>query len=285
MSWIGEVVVLAGARYHVGHGVSEFCFSLATCIAPMIYIPRCPTARGKSLPSVRYHYRYKTAIFLACRVSSSRNALILRDVQSCQQYLEYCKSNDTNLQSSVFRGTMYELAVKHVLESQLNCQNLTRSGGTGDYGIDLFGQWDLSQYQRAGKAAAGALAAKSDIDLASDVSVLVQCKNHSGKIGATVVRELGGIYDYHVKTRTARRTTFMFLVSPEPLTPLAHAQLNTSSIPMAHIRMLAMQPDAQDVFDLASWSGAKVGPVYLNSKLRRLLQGLDIEKHLIRRQL
>lgn len=211
-------------------------------------------------------------------VSITRHALGLRDVQSCREYLDYCKATKAGLNSAVFRGTMYELAAKRMLESRFHCFNLTRTGGAGDYGVDIFGRWNLSQYSCVEKAGATSLAAGSDIDLASGVSVLVQCKNHTNKIGAAVVRELGGIYDFHVKTRADRRSTFLFLVSPEPLTRQAQAQLDTASIPMAHMRMRAMQPASQDVYDIESWSGGEIVSAYLNRKSRRLLQGLDVER-------
>lgn len=212
------------------------------------------------------------------RVSFKRYALGLREVQSCQEYLDYCRATDASLNSAVFRGTMYELAAKHMLVSHFHCFNLTRSGGAGDYGVDIFGRWNLLQYPCVGKASAASLAASSDIDLATGVAVLVQCKNHSGKIGAAVVRELGGIYDFHVKTRAARQSTFLFLVSPEPLTRQAQAQLDIASIPMAHMRMRAMLPIAQNVYDIESWTGGEVVSAYLNRRARKLLQGLDVER-------
>lgn len=212
--------------------------------------------------------------------SFSRCALSLQEVQSCQDYLNYCKATNTSLHSTVFRGTMYEFAARHMLTSQFHCFNLTRSGGAGDYGVDLFGRWDLSQYPCLGKARANSLAARSQNDLASGVTVLVQCKNYNSKIGAAVVRELGGIYDFHVKTSADLRSTFLFLVSPEPLTRQAQAQLDTASVPMAHMRMRAMQPIAQEVYHLESWTGGEVVSAYLNRKARRLLHGLEVEREL-----
>lgn len=166
----------------------------------------------------------------------------------------------------------------HMLTTRFHCFNLTRSGGAGDYGVDIFGRWNLLEYPRLGKAGATSLASSSDDDLGSGVAVLVQCKNHTTKIGAAVVRELGGIYDFHVRTPAARRSTFLFLVSPEPLTRQAQTQLDTASIPMAHMRMRAMQPGSQNVYDIEAWSGGEIVSAYLNRKARRILQGLDVER-------
>lgn len=232
-----------------------------------------------------------------------RGISTLKEVQSCQEYLDFCRLRGTPLHGTVFRGTLYELTTKQILEQSLGCFNLVRSGGAGDNGLDLYGRWNLEPYHvpplddpvhsaKPAKPPASSLllvckpysARKSAVDLAQDVVVLVQCKNHKLKIAANTIRELAGIREFHINMRsqTDRRKTFMVLVSPFPMTKQAQKQMDTSDVPMFHAQVSPLEPPlnpgAGD-YILGNWTGGILGPVYLNFTARLLLRGLTVERH------
>ncbi|ODV79601.1 uncharacterized protein CANTADRAFT_36098, partial [Suhomyces tanzawaensis NRRL Y-17324] len=229
--------------------------------------------------------------------------------QTCQEYLDYCKHNKVSLETANFNGTLYELYSKQMLESFLRCKGLIRTGGAYDNGLDLYGKWDLSQFHayskekldRTEKVSSRSLvkqsieggAASLAISLEKDIAVLVQCKNVSRRITASLVRELAGIYNYHVKKRTGPNsvlTSYMLLISPTTMTAQALSQMNTSTFPMVHLVLPALQYTGprgsdtvlqpQDLFDVVNWSGKGIQLAYLNSKARSLLAGLNMELQL-----
>ncbi|GEQ70491.1 hypothetical protein JCM33374_g4169 [Metschnikowia sp. JCM 33374] len=230
----------------------------------------------------------------------------LKEVQSCQEYLDFCHNRGTALSGTVFRGTLYELTVKNLLEKSLNCFNLVRTGGAGDNGLDLFGRWNLAAYlpppaadspaitptkaTKSPKPPATSLLSvckpfcsrKSAVELSQDVVVLVQCKNHKSKVKASTVRELAGIREFHINmaSKTDRRRTFMMLVSPLPMTKQAHQQMDTSDVPMLHAQVSALTAPPEEGpgdYLLENWTGGVLGPVYLNASARILLHGLTVE--------
>ncbi|OBA21306.1 hypothetical protein METBIDRAFT_179699 [Metschnikowia bicuspidata var. bicuspidata NRRL YB-4993] len=223
-----------------------------------------------------------------------RGLATLKEVQSCQEYLDFCRLKGTPMNSTVFRGTLYELTAKALLEQSLHFSDLVRSGGAGDNGLDLYGRWDLSHYRPADgairKPPASSLllackpfsAQNNALDLRQDVVVLVQCKNHRVKIKAATIRELAGIREFHINmtSKTERRKTFMVLVSPLPMTKQGTQQMDTSDVPMLHAQVSPLEaplvPGPGD-FCLQKWKGGVLGPVYLNFSARTLLQGLSVE--------
>lgn len=196
-----------------------------------------------------------------------------------------------------FKGTLYELSTKECLESNFNCHGMTRVGGAGDNGVDILGKWNLARsWKGATKAPKSALLLVSKqlhtlkeeapapktklLDLESDVTVLVQCKNSRSRIKASTIRELAGIYEYHVKTALDRMRVFFFLVSPFPATLQAQGQMDTSNVPIVHLKLLPYilpQPTGSELdYTLENWEGNVPGQVYMNPRARKLLEGLDV---------
>lgn len=232
------------------------------------------------------------------KVYTRRGLSTLKHVQSCQEYLDYCHHKGTPFTSTVFKGTLYELTAKALLEKSLNFFGLVRSGGANDNGLDLYGRWDLSQFKEMkSKPPKKVLSTsllllckpfstrKSALDLLQDVVVLVQCKNHRSKIKAATVRELAGIREFHINmsSKIDRRRTFMVLVSPLPMTKQAQIQMDTSDVPMLHAQVMPLEPPV-DVgpgdYRLETWEGGVLGPIYLNFTARTLLLGLTVERKL-----
>ena len=78
--------------------------------------------------------------------------------------------------SPVHVGTSYEHLCARTLP-RLDFQHLTRTGGAGDRGIDLLGQWLPQSLQRTNSP---------------PLNVVVQCKARAQKAGPEVIRELEG---------------------------------------------------------------------------------------------
>lgn len=225
--------------------------------------------------------------------------LRLGGIRDPQEYLRHCSANGISLDSTVFRGTLYELTSKQALESVFHCEKLTMVGGSYDNGIDIMGKWRLhhlyirakelfpskvppttSLLRRSIEYDANVVRDKS-VSLQNDISILVQCKNFTKRIGAQTIRELSGIYDYHVKGREAQSTTFLFLVSPAPLTPQAVTHFNSLKFPALHIMLSSLKYDeTADIYDIRSWNGGNIENVYLNPVAQRLLAGLNPETQL-----
>lgn len=180
----------------------------------------------------------------------------------------------------MFRGTFYEFQAKEALERYLYLTDLRRVGGAGDNGVDLIGKWNLSRFQ---KFSADGLPVDAAIDVSRHAPVLIQCKNYSSKIKPSVIRELAGSHEYHVNGSIDRMTTptFMFLVSPLPLTKNAQAQMDTSLVPIIHVRISPMTREisgtAQDDYLVENWQMYAFGPVYMNNTARNHLAGLSVE--------
>lgn len=202
--------------------------------------------------------------------------------QSCQEYLTYCQKANIRLSSRLFRGTFYEFQAKEALERHLHLSGLARVGGAGDNGIDLLGRWDLRCFQNPSSSADSP--AQMPCDASGKVPVLIQCKNHATKIKASVIRELAGVHEYHVNgSLKSAVPTFMFLVSPLPLTKQAGVQMDTSQVPLIHVRISPMTRErsvrAEDAFLVLNWRNYTFGPAYMNNTARTLLLGLLVEKH------
>lgn len=180
----------------------------------------------------------------------------------------------------MFRGTFYEFQAKEALERYLHLTDLRRVGGAGDNGVDLIGKWNLSRFQ---KFTEDGQPVNTAIDISHNAPVLIQCKNYSTKIKPSVIRELAGSHEYHVNGNTDRlkTPTFMFLVSPLPLTKNAQAQMDTSFVPIIHVRISPMTREisgkAQDDYLVENWQIYAFGPVYMNNTARNHLAGLSVE--------
>lgn len=224
-----------------------------------------------------------------------RWSLSLRDVQTCRGYLEYCQTNQLLVDSALFRGTLYEFQAKEALEQTMNCKAMVRVGGAGDNGVDLMGRWNLARFgtETLTKVSSKLLllktrvstAGQAHISLEHDVIALVQCKNYATRIKAATIRELAGIYEYHVKTKLDAMRVFFFLVSPFPLTKQAQAQVDTSKVAIIHLKLapMSMKPDLEehDPYLVENWARGPLGAAYINPAAAKLLQGIPVREHLL----
>ena len=121
---------------------------------------------------VRWHL-YKNPIFS----QSGLNTLHLFDCSPC--HLELLTSHryaHSRTSSTVHVGTSYEHLCARTLP-RLDFQDLIRTGGRADKGIDLLGKWLPRSLQRAGSP---------------PLNVVVQCKAVARKAGPEMIRELEG---------------------------------------------------------------------------------------------
>mmetsp|Transcript_6402 Transcript_6402/g.8004 ORF Transcript_6402/g.8004 Transcript_6402/m.8004 type:complete len:273 (+) Transcript_6402:791-1609(+) len=239
---------------------------------------------------------------------SLRTISNISNIQSCQAYLNYSRQNNININSTLFRGTLYELLAKQLMSNLLNCRSLMRVGGSFDQGIDIFGKWNLANYWHAldpkpanitnTKLQFGSIRPLlrdskeyneyhaipqserrklANLSLENDVNILVQCKNYDTKIKPATIREISGLYHHHVNTKQARSRTFMFLVSPRPLTYLALKIVDSLPIPMIHCKLSILKFDKGDIYSVSNWNGGEVEALYMNAVTRALLTGLNLE--------
>lgn len=177
----------------------------------------------------------------------------------------------------------------------MKCIGMVRVGGAGDNGVDLMGRWNLAHFGRQGEKVSGKLlllktksskTQGAQINLENDVIALVQCKNYATKIKAATIRELAGIYEFHVKTKLDAMRVFFFLVSPYALTKQAQAQVDSSKVAIIHLKLapLSLQNEAgeEERYDMEKWSGGNLGAAYMNPVAAKLLQGIPVREFLIR---
>ncbi|KAI5963977.1 RRG7 [Candida margitis] len=208
------------------------------------------------------------------------------------QYLKQCRINEVNTNSTVFRGTLYEFHVKHLLETKLQAKNMVRCGGAYDNGIDIIGQWDLTPFYKESlkinsieqKISSSSLlnytagsSAKRPISLSDDIQLVVQCKNTKKRLGAAEVRQLSGTLEYH---KFNKKKTFMLMVSPHPLTAQGISQLNKSTYPMINLVVSPLK-NKIDHYDYASWEGGNLSSVYFNLAATKRLSGFRMDHQLL----
>src|SRR4051812_14316060 len=108
----------------------------------------------------------------ALRFFHSRSRLLNDQGQShndVPSFLEYARAASLPHNRTTFQGTLYEYTVLKALRDLSPLFNLSRVGGRGDLGIDLFGEWIFPQ---------------------PPITIAVQCKFH--KTGPSAVRDLIG---------------------------------------------------------------------------------------------
>lgn len=220
----------------------------------------------------------------------------LYGVQSVQLYLSYCRNQNVNLNSTIFKGTLYELSAKAFLEQWLHCKDVIKVGGSYDYGIDLRGKWNLREYwnrvavnnprelKSFGQLLKASDAYKTDVgstsnklSLKNDINILVQCKNYDQKVKASVIRELIGIYHFHINKKKDFVLNYIFLISLHNLTKQAQLEIDKIDIPVVHCKLKPLHFIGGDVYDITNWTGSDLDSIYLNKLSRKFLTGLSLE--------
>lgn len=236
--------------------------------------------------------RYGNRLRLSGRVQLIRfSSLVSKPsaIQTYQDYVNHCVANNLNLESMVFKGTLYELYCKHVLEEVFFGYNLYRNGGAYDNGVDIFGKWQLSQFNtttstKSKLPTTNCLMTNPKINLTNDINVFIQCKNHDKKMTAKVIRELSGIYNFYIKQdKISIMKNFMFLMSPHVLSKQALTQLDTTTFPLLHVQLAPLESKDGQYSHLKK---GQLNPIYLNPTARKILSGFNIELQLesLRRQ-
>lgn len=220
-----------------------------------------------------------------CRVSvgACKKLSLARDVQS---YFDYCSKNKVAMDSKVFKGTLYEFATKHFLETKLNCLELNRIGGAFDNGVDIYGKWNLQPYvdfelENLNGKLIDRLS-KKPLNNGKELylNILVQCKNYRKKINASTIREIPGIYNYHIKNKHEANNTFFFLFSPFPLTKQGQSQIDSTDVPIIHFKLSPLTLESSgNPYDLKNWLGGNLNSVYMNEKAQSLLKGFRMDLH------
>jgi hypothetical protein len=128
-------------------------------------------------------------------------------------FLDYASRVGADPQSSVYVGTVYEYTVQSAL-ARLG-MSLKRVGGKSDFGIDLFGTWNIPS-------------------AASSLKVLVQCKARGTKSKPSEIRELEGAF---VGAPSGWRSTGVlgFLVSQQEATKGVREAMGRSRWPMGYV--------------------------------------------------
>lgn len=91
---------------------------------------------------------------------------------SLSSFLAYARRTSLSPKSSLYIGTRYEYLCQSAL-TRLSFRSLVRTGGRGDRGIDLQGQWAIPT-------------------LPFELPALVSCKANKDGVGPEIVRELEG---------------------------------------------------------------------------------------------
>ncbi|EAZ63993.2 hypothetical protein PICST_28762 [Scheffersomyces stipitis CBS 6054] len=203
-------------------------------------------------------------------------------IQDYRLYLSHCRRNLIDIDTNIFRGTLYELYVKDFLSANLACFELVKVGGAGDNGVDIRGKWNLDYFQQLQKKKLNSKTNSKQgrsINLKRDIKVLIQCKNVSSKIGAGLIREIIGTYHMNVKSDPPVQN-YLFLISKNILTPQAVALADSATIPIIHLRISPLEyggSDNKDIYDPEHWTGGELVSAYINSQAREYLDGLSME--------
>ncbi|CAK7894804.1 hypothetical protein CAAN1_10S04104 [[Candida] anglica] len=235
----------------------------------------------------------------------------LSTVSNCKTYLEYVRDKQINIHSSACQGTLYELLAGSQLSHLLNLYDLSWTGGAHDQGIDLLGSWDLSKFWNH-VVAKGDITPKTKIPQTKingspvrpmlrasieyqrlvnptkitktatsieTLTALVQCKNIKRDISPAIIREMAGIYHFHVKNSKDMKRTFMFLVGANNLTKQGRVQFDSSNCPLVFCKVLPLRLiEGKDAYDIDNWTGGNMESFYCNQFARAMLSGLQLEQ-------
>lgn len=167
---------------------------------------------------------------------------------SLESFIHHASLQKMDVESTVFRGTMYEYTVLQAL-TQIRF-DLYRTGGADDKGIDLRGTWRLLDEDDDDDD-------DEDREIANHaIPVVCQCKNEAKKIGPKHVRELCGI--------ARSRDTLLVLASASHYTEKALQTCMASKDPVCLLVV--------DRFD----DGGGLRQIVWNVAARGMLEGLEV---------
>lgn len=191
---------------------------------------------------------------------------------STSEYLAHVIKNNISTDSTLFRGTYFELHTKSVLENYLkiNSQNIHLTGGSYDQGVDMIAKWDVRQYF------SGEEVKLSDKLVVSkgwlDVNLIVQCKISKRKIPSKVLREMTGIYNDKVSIKNKNRS-FLTFATNSSLSEDGLTYFNRCETPMLLLQIEL--PTLVRKRNKLSFRGGLLQLYLRNEKARKLLEGLN----------
>ncbi|KAG9072422.1 hypothetical protein KI688_000193 [Linnemannia hyalina] len=160
-------------------------------------------------------------------VGTGPSGLVHNDLQSF-------KDLEHNMDSTIYRGTLFEYQTQEILKKTLGIYT-QRSAGNGDLGVDLRGTWFLPLS-----------ASPKEGDMVRHLKVIVQCKKMTSKIGPKYVRELQGSLSFETQP------TMAILAVSSEYTKQALLPYAKSLWPMA---LVVIDTEAQEVRKLM-WNRA-----------------------------
>ncbi|OLL24251.1 hypothetical protein NEOLI_001046 [Neolecta irregularis DAH-3] len=165
---------------------------------------------------------FTTSTFRAAKKASDQH----HDLES---YLKYIESSCSSTTSTVYNGTVFEYTAKEAL-GRIDLK-LHRSGGRGDKGVDLRGQWHLKINGRT-----------------TMVPTIVQCKTRTKRSGPRDIRELEGALANETEH------TIGILASTSTFTDAARQQLLSTTRPMCYC-LIGRYLEGGALYQLA-WNGS-----------------------------
>lgn len=203
------------------------------------------------------------------------------------EYLDYAKQTNLNPTSTVFRGTLYELKVKQVLES-LSIQKLKHVAGSFDNGIDLKGKLDLGNFR---------LQDSNEIDdeivhgnvirpnlknkKRNKFNILVQCKSYNCKLTAMEIRQMSGIF--HINS-TSTKSSILFLCSTYQLTKQGLQHFQILDIPLIYVQIspYTLQSNlVEDPYSEENYIGGQLLRFFPNDCCEPLFSGSSYLEHVL----
>ncbi|ANB11348.1 Rrg7p [Sugiyamaella lignohabitans] len=191
--------------------------------------------------------------------ASATSAALGSPHHDLKSYIRYTNCNNVNQKSTVFRGTLYEYSVQHILMSHLKFKGVVRSGRAGDKGVDLLGNW-------------------------KKLLALVQCKSSTVKTGARLFREMAGVYNIFVAGSKDEGKAVIIIASPASITSHGMREFLQLSIPIIYCKIDYTVPlynfETSD-YDLGSLAdGSALQSILYNDEAAKLLakHGLKISQ-------
>ncbi|KAI7880165.1 hypothetical protein K492DRAFT_178079 [Lichtheimia hyalospora FSU 10163] len=150
-----------------------------------------------------------------------KSTLAVTDVAS---FLKTSQGKDQT--TSTFRGTLFEWQTCEALQKGMGMQ-LRRTGGRGDRGVDLYGEWPIETIIHQGIKG-------KDIPSSTPPCIIVQCKNTKNGCTPDHVRSLVGAV---VLSKDSTRDTIGILAGVRPFTREVTEHFMESNVPLGLARI------------------------------------------------